>query len=270
MRNSGGKSDFYASLEEAKNEIWSRWRNLALRKKVADFIGSVPSPFQEAPKAVLDRNIATPNFEYFHFLKLAESASIAPLVTEYIGDKFVTLNFDKLGLGKMPFYKGRDKKKRILFECKSIIDCTKYQGKPFGEIKTFWGEHLVDFHHRLLPTRNGGFSFFDASAWYKSNGGNAERYYHNYLALFICNGILFENFITNEEEEERFSKSVVYPAFRQVSQHFGLKPLIVPLYSEDKATDIYWRCYSPEIKAIVSEKLKEGKCVSEGIEVNSE
>ena len=32
--------------------------------------------------------------------------------------------------------------------------------------------------------------------------------------LFICHGILFENFITNEDEEERFSKSVVFPAFR--------------------------------------------------------
>ena len=249
------KNVFYTSLEEAKEKIWHRWHNADLRKKVGEFLRKIPRPLQEAPRAVLDRNIATPNFEYFHFLQLVANVSLSPLVTEYIGDKFVTLSVDKLGLAKMPFYIGRNKKKGILFEYKNVIDFAKYQGAPIGEIKTLWGEPLVDFHHLLLSTNNGDIPLLDASAWYKSNGGNAEGYYHNYLALFICNGILFENFITNEEEE-RFARSVVYPAFKKVSQHFGLKPLIVPLYPEDKAKDIYWRCYSPDIKAIVLEELE--------------
>lgn len=261
--------DMYTPLEEAKEEVRARWQNPALRRKVEDYIGNIPGPFRDDPKAVLDRNIATPNFEYFHFLQLAASASLSPVVTEYIKDKFVTINVDKLGLGKMPFHKGHDKKKHVLFKYMNVIDCTKYQGKPFFEIRTLWGEPLVVFHHRLLSRSDGHSSLFDASSWYEVNGGNAEGYYHNYLALFICHGILFENFITNEEEE-RFSRRIVYPAFRKVSQHFGLKPLIVPLYPEDKATDIYWRCYSPEIKAIVSEELKESKCDSDGIENSSE
>jgi hypothetical protein len=245
MRNDS--SNFYTSLEDAKEEIWERWRNDALRKKVVDSIGTIPHPMQESPRAVLDRNIATPNYEFFHFIQQANKTGLPILVTEYIRDKFVTINSDKLGLGRMPFYRGRNKKGRLLFRYRNVIDCTIYQGKPIGEIKTLWGETLADFHHRLLTTTSFSIDILDASSWYKSNGGNAENYYHNYLAMFICHGILFENFITNEEEE-RFSKSVVFPAFKQVVEHFGMKPLIVSLVPHDVASDIYWRCYPADIE----------------------
>jgi hypothetical protein len=102
------QTEFYTSLEEAKEEIWKRWHNMDLHMKVQDFIGNIPQPLQDAPKAVLDRNIATPNFEFFHFLELSSKTNLSPLVTEYISDKFVTNNVDKLALAKMPFYKGRN------------------------------------------------------------------------------------------------------------------------------------------------------------------
>jgi len=258
MRNEITEGKFYTSIEEAKEEIWARWHNPDLRKKVVDFIGKIPRPLQEAPRAVLDRNIATPNFEFFHFIKAANKTGLSLLVTEYIRDKFVTLNSDKLGLGKMPFYKGRDKRGRLLFKYRNVIDCTIFQGKPIGEIKTLWGEDLTDFHHRLLTAPSFAIDFLDASSWYKSNGGSAESYYHNYLSLFICHGVLFENFITNEEEE-RFSKSVVFPAFKQVVAHFGMKPLIVQLVPHDVASDIYWRCYPAELEAEVLRCLSECK-----------
>jgi uncharacterized protein len=101
-------SQFYTSLEEAKEEIWKRWRDMDLRRKVQDFIGNIPQQMQDAPKAVLDRNIATPNLEFFYFLELSSKTNLSPLVTEYISDKFVTNNVDKLALAKMPFFKGRN------------------------------------------------------------------------------------------------------------------------------------------------------------------
>lgn len=50
------------------------------------------------------------------------------------------------------------------------------------------------------------------------------------------------------KEEGRFSKSVVFPAFRQVVADFGLKPLIVQLVPHDVASDIYWRCYPADME----------------------
>jgi hypothetical protein len=64
------QTEFYTPLEQAKEEIWKRWRNENLRRKVQDFIDNIPQPFQDAPKAVLFRQVATPNFEFFHFLEL--------------------------------------------------------------------------------------------------------------------------------------------------------------------------------------------------------
>jgi hypothetical protein len=65
--------------------------------------------------------------------------------------------------------------------------------------------------------------------------------------LFICHGVLFENFVTNVEEQ-RFAEEVVYPAFKEVEQLFGLKPLIVPLLPPHNASDKYWFCYSEEVE----------------------
>lgn len=257
MRNEITEDILYISLEEAKEEMWQRWYNLDLRKKALDFIGNIPRPLQEAPRAVLSRYIATPNFEFFHFAEVANKTELLPLVTEYIRDKFVLSNIDKLCLGEMPLYKRRDKNGHIIFEYKKIIDCTAFQGKPIGEIMTLWGEPLVDFHHRLLPTSLESIHL-DVSAWCESNGGHAESYYQNFLALFICHGILFENFITNEEED-RFSKSVVFPAFKQVVDHFGIKPLIVPLVPHETASDIYWRCYPAELEEEVVRCLSKVK-----------
>jgi hypothetical protein len=101
------QTEFYTTLEQAKEEIWKRWRDVDLRRKVQDFIGNIPQPLQDALKGVLGRHIATPDFEFFHFLELSWKANLSPLITEYISDKFVTNNVDKLALAKMPFYKGR-------------------------------------------------------------------------------------------------------------------------------------------------------------------
>lgn len=62
--------DLYTSLEVAKEEVWRRWNDAALGGKIADFVGTVPSPFTIQPRAHLARSIATPNNELFRFLEL--------------------------------------------------------------------------------------------------------------------------------------------------------------------------------------------------------
>lgn len=62
----------YVSLEEAKEEIWRRWNDKDLRKKVEDFLGGdIPEPFKKEPRAVLARPITTPDIEHMHFLEMS-------------------------------------------------------------------------------------------------------------------------------------------------------------------------------------------------------
>ncbi len=151
---------------------------------------------------------------------------------------------------------------RPLLSSLRIIDFGKTENQPIDLIKTKWGESLADFHHRLLTISGLSIELSDASSWYRSNGKQAAGYYDKFLSLFLCHGILFENFITNEEERLVVStifRTVVYPAFKKVVALFNEKPLIVRLLPVDQQKDRYWQCYPLEFKEEVE------RCLSHGI-----
>lgn len=193
--------DIYTPLEESEEEIWRRWNDNILRKRVEKFLGKIPEVIQKEPRVCLFRQVFSPNYEYLQFLDLIQKINLKPLGIEYLEDMFLTLNKDKACLGKMTFIdKGQDRNKLIH---KRVINLLESQKKKLNSIETIWGENFVDFHHRLLAQYSQTIELFNASSWYKSKGGKAKEYYHYFMALFICHGILFENFITNERERER-------------------------------------------------------------------
>lgn len=248
--------DLYTSLEEAKEEIWRRWNDRALREKVAAFVGNIPDHLLNEPRAVLDKNIATFNIECSRFIALAAQSSLSPIIWEYLDDKFVDCNADKLGLGKMAFLQGRNRNNQPIIKYQTVIRVEDCNGNQLRDIETLWGESFVRFHHHLLTQSPFDGDLFDCSAWFALKGGRAKEYYSYFLALFICHGILFENFIAEKGNgEEYFSKTIVIPAFRSVLDHFGLKPLIVPLVPHSEAADKFWRCYPPELESIVLHTL---------------
>lgn len=232
----------YSTLEEAKEEIWNRWNNTSLRKKAEDFLGEVPGDLRCGPCAIMYRQITTPNTELIHFLSLAKQINLKPLSLEYLEDKFVTTNSCKLSWGKMAFYQGRNRNGEAIFYYKIIIDFFKSDGKKFREIKTLWGENFVDFHHRIIGKNSSCIKILDFSSWYKKRGENATDYYPYILSLFVCHGILFENFLMYGKESN-FTNKVVQPAIDKVKKHFGVKPLIVPLAPQNEVLDKYWWCY---------------------------
>jgi len=235
--------ELYTSLNDAKVEIQARWHNTALKKEIEGYLGNVPDPFRSDPRAVLDRTIATPDIEFFHFKEMAKQVGLKPLVIEYVKDKFCTKNPDKLRLAKMVFFYKRNRKMEAIVKNHTILDCAHDDGKECTSIQTLWNENFVDFHHRIFDASNStGVKIFDASSWFKSNGKSAKQYYRHFLALFICNGILFENFLM-DEREGRFTTEVVIPAFKKVKEYFGVKPLIVPVIPENEINDKYWWCY---------------------------
>jgi len=232
--------DIYTPLEQAKEEVWKRWSDQALRKEIAAYLGDIPEPFVNEPRSVLDRTIMTPDNEFMHFLKLSSAVQLSPLVFEYLDDKFCSKNPDKLALAKMLFHHGRNKNNEAIINHRTVADCSLYDGKRISDMKTLWGEPFVSFHHRLFPMHEPTVEKFDASAWFHSHGKSAKNYYPKLLSIFICNGVLFEDFITDGSEAS-FTEEIMIPSFEKVQRYFGFKPFIVPLVPD--FGDKYWWCY---------------------------
>ncbi|EKE21188.1 MAG: hypothetical protein ACD_7C00312G0005 [uncultured bacterium] len=237
--------DIYTPLEVAKEEIWRRWNDKKLRKKVEDFLdSSIPKAMLNSPKAILARHIASPNNEFVKYLELAKRICLEPICLEYLDDKFRSENQDKYYLGKMFFCDGNGKKEGKRLNVKKVIDFDFSEGKRLADIKTLQGDSFIKFHHDLF----GGFfneyknSITDESLWIKKNGGSPRIFYKKFLSLFICYGVLFENYLENKNEKE-FTNSVVVPTFKKIYNIFGVKPLVVKIYPPKKENDLFWRHY---------------------------
>lgn len=245
--------EIYTPLSVAKKEVWRRWNDKAFRKKVEKLLGGdVPKPFKKEPRAVLSRNIMTPNQEFFYFLDLTKSSGLKPIGLEGFEDKFCTKNFDKVSLGKLSFYKHkrgkRDEEKNIV----RVIDMMNSDGKKLCDINTFWGEKLTDFHHRMLSLYDSEIETFDDFEWFsKQNKRNGpHQYYENFLLFFMCHGILFENFHAKGKEED-FTNGIIIDNYKKITDALGCKPLIVPLVPiEDEECLDYWNGYLIEKKKL--------------------
>ncbi len=239
----------YTPLPEAVVEIRKRWTDKELQKKMNEYFNKViPKPFIDKFRAVLFRQLFTPNYELHHFMEITESVNIAPLFLEYLDDLFTSRNILKYSLGKLRFHKQTGVSfKRNEKQTANIIDFNESGGKKIREVKTLWNKPLVDFHHELLFSvfPNSQQYLFDASEWFHSLGDRASDYYHNYTALFIRNGILFENFVL-EGSELKFIREVFLPSFVDIWKKIGKKPIIVSLLPIDTQNSSYWTSYPYE------------------------
>ncbi len=241
----------YTPVNDAILELEKRSKDLSIKT-----VSCVPKIFENSFKAVLHRQLVTPNYEVLRFVSIADGMDLDPLFFEYTEDKFVTENEWKYSLGCQSFYMGHGKKGGIKLKNLKVIDFNASNGKKISEVKTLWSQTLPDFHHELFLTRfpNFGKNLFDGSSWYKDNGGNAKGYYKPFLSLFIKHGILFENFLLDYKELS-FTKEVFLPAFLEIAEETGLKPLIVALEPTEIEEDIFWLCHpSPVIDCV--EKIK--------------
>jgi hypothetical protein len=249
----------YTPLNEAMQELKKRQKNEELKNKISRSLNNnLPTSLQNSPRAILFRQIATPNYETRLFMKTTESMGLNPLFWEYYEDKFVSNNEVKYHLGKLNFFKGVGKKGGLKLENKNIIDFNSCNGKKLCRVKTIFDESLISFHHRFFEKTYKKLPpdyFFDASDWFKTHGGNAANYYKNYLSLFVANAIEFENFMLDEKELS-FTKELFLPAFCQVIKEFGVKPLIVALEPTNIETSELWMCYPYSSKKFIPQLSK--------------
>jgi hypothetical protein len=251
-------TDFvYTPLHEAIAELKRRQTDAKLNAYLASLPMEVPEILKNKPSAVLFRHIATPNYEIRRFLHIVSVlADLQPLFLEYTEDKFTNRNECKFSLGKISLYKGMNKKEEPIYEKINIIDINESNCQPISSIKTVWGQSLVDFHHELFLTCFPDYkdNICDFSSWVSQNGKSAKDYYKLFLSLFIKNGILFENFLT-ENSELSFTKQVVLPAIIEIVEETGVKPLIVALEPTEIEGKHFWQAHPFETGEILAKKM---------------
>lgn len=246
----------YTPLSEATQLLEERRKDPELMAKVEKLLsGDIPECFKKDKKcAVLFRQIATPNHETKRFIALAKKNNLHPAIWEYHDDKFISVNEFKRSLGQLHIQKKSSKNGSYNFEKITVIDFNLHNGKKLKDIKTLWSESLIDFHKKLFTVHNyhaDDFHLYNASNWFKKNGGKAVDYYINFFLLFSCFGILFENFLRLKNSEGDFTKNTVLPAIEKVMNLAGVKPLIVPLEPLDLETDNRWYHHSPEVRVMI-------------------
>jgi len=240
--------DIYTPLHIAKEEIHRRWNDIDLKKKMKDSLGGkIPDVFKDKPKAIIFRNIATPNLEIGIAHEYAQMMGLDLVVIEYTADKFCTRNRDKLHLGKMVFVH-KDNKSQIVSKEK-IIDIKEDDNKRLSDISTLWGEKLVDFHKRIFKENGyGHVETFDASI-YKDMGLSPHEIYLKILGFSSCFAVLLENFLVKTDPgEKRFTNEVIWPAFKAITAIAGVQPLIIPLITSEEDEGVNWQCYSGHMR----------------------
>lgn len=248
----------YTPLSEALKLIEVRNSDNEFLGKVNEILkGDIPPILKEKKCGVLGRHIATPNHENRMFIEIASQYDLRPVFFEYYDDKFISQNSYKHSLGQLMINQdgGISKEGDYLFDRINIVDFNENGGKKLKDVKTFWQEPLVDFHKRLFSSHNYGpddFYSYDGSEWFKRNGNQkAVDFYTNFLMLFTCHGILFENFLTTDDSDGDFTRTVVLPAIKNVERLTGVRPLIIPIGPLEIETDSLWFHHLPTTRGMI-------------------
>ncbi len=247
--------NIYFSLDEARAELSRRRRDTGLREAVEAELGEHLWPeLRERPRSLFARHLLTPNNTFLFFLHAANYVGAIPFAGEFLGDTFSQSNIDKQLLGRLRAINGT---RKIQVE---IISFSSNDRKKICEVVKHTGKRLVDFHHRLLEIGGYNIEHRDLTHWFHGFGKPTDFYYP-ILLHFVAHGVLFENYLTEEENksEGAFTNNVVLPAMRRIKDKFGLKPLVIRLCPENQSEeeDFYWKCYPPRINEYILNYARE-------------
>jgi hypothetical protein len=73
-------------------------------------------------------------------------------------------------------------------------------------------------------------------------GGKPSFFWPRLFSLFLCHGLLFDNFHP-EGHETVFTREIIRPALAEVTERFGRPPLIVPLVPLETEQERFWSWY---------------------------
>jgi hypothetical protein len=248
----GDKNKFnafvYTPWRDAVSELNARAKDTGLETYLQGVLpSSTPEVLRTGKNMVLARQLATPNYEMYRFMQIADVTSLNPIVLEYKHDRYVNVSQVKYALAELNFHKGFDQATRKARLLKlSIINRNESNGKRIDTLTTKWGQHLTDFHNEFFINTFPSMAnqTYDLSDMYHELGGGAAKYYNGFLSLFLKHSILFENFLFSSEEL-RFMEKIFLPALITIKRESKYTPLIVELVPERSEDDIFWLSYPP-------------------------
>ena len=250
----------YTPIDQAIKELETRKDNVSLSDHINKCMpNGIPSIFNGWRNAILGRQLATPNFELKKFDSVVNQLPGFKKTTIVMHkDKFTPgNNVTKYHLGKIVFSNGS-----IQSGTKSImaVDFNENAGKKISEVKTIWGQSLIDFHNELMDysllNTSSPIQQFEGSEWLSQLGKSAKEYYPKLLLLFLQNGLLFENFLLKEKFESTFTRDIFLPAFLKIIEETGKKPLIVSFLPMETEVDNFWNFYSEQYYQFVHNKIE--------------
>lgn len=203
--------------------------------------------------AIIFRQIATPNYEMHRVSALCDKYNLNLLIFTINEDKFCTANTCKYALGRMGFFEGLDRRGSKKIRYRAIIKFAQYDGQLLRECKTCRGQSFVEFHHALLLkelTQLNHDNITDCSKWFLKQRDLTENWYLELLKPFLKHAILFETFMLSGRELD-FTLTKVLPAFQEMIDTFGIKPLIVRSDTEEMEGDDYWQLYPAHLYDLV-------------------
>lgn len=244
----------YTTLPDALRLLNERQKDTELTSKVEGLLnGKIPQIFKDKKCGIMARQLATPNRENRVFISTANKNNLHPVFLEYFDDKFTSNNKYKHSLGQLLIQDESDEKNSKTVEKIKIVDFSKYDGKALKDVKTLWGESLVDFHKKIFKLCGiENFSFFNEIDWYEKHNEKPFDFYKNFFLLITCYGILFENFLwSKDNSESKFTRDVILPALEEVINLTGVKPIIVPIDPFDMEMDSFWYQQLPIVKKLI-------------------
>lgn len=235
----------YLTFSQIQSELEKRRSNNELKQKVEEFLGDDFPHFlidTENPVAIISRAIFSPTMEMHYVMDILKSYQLEPKLLEYPG-KFVSVNPEKLHLGKLRYF-SKTKKGKTSRRVKTIVDFKKYDGRPMSEVETLDGVLLRDYHNRLFLNQFPESQIHEITDWFnKVRKKHGDYYYLGYLSLCIYHGVLFENFLFDIECEKEFYSKKILPSIRKAEEIFGVAPLIHPVIPLKNEADNSWLYY---------------------------
>lgn len=210
------------------------------------------------PIALLFRQIATPSFEMFSFIRKSRRLGLEPVVIQHRHDNFSVHNSYKRSLAIMPIALGKNRHKEIVWRRQKLLLLDDIESQKLNSIILPSGESLVGYHNRHLYGAFGSYAprIVDLSEIIPSAQCGAKVYYRDLLCLLTGNVVLFEDFVVDGQTSLFFS-STVLPAYESASKIMCGRPQIARLAFGRRASSPIWNYYPVSILDDV-QKASEG------------
>lgn len=200
-------------------------------------------PSGALPRAILFRQVATPNYELRRFLRLCSRSGFTPVVLQFHADRMSCHNSYKRNLIAPIFVDGIGRNGLPFFKRSKLKSLEKVDNLRLSDIEIA-GRELPKFHADLLLAAlpNQPFLSIEASAWFGTYRGGAREYYVDLFQALIGDVLLLEDFVA-DGEEKRFFDDIVCPAFETASAILGRRPSIMQLCSNRRMASPLWYAY---------------------------